>query len=337
MFDKKLKLNKVGEYRLLDYITRYCLKKRHLLYPTIVKIGDDAAVVKIKNFYLVFTTDLFIEDIHFKKKWSKSVGGINRLFFYLANKTLAANISDLSAMGTVKPLYCLIGLGLPSNLKIENIKSFYNGLENFCKKYNIEIIGGDTNLSSKIFISITLIGIAYSKKNIVLRKNAKIGDKIYITGCTGDAAKGVEILNNKFKNVNSKIKNWFIKKFFFPEVKLEQSQKISKYANSMIDCSDGLVNSINIICKQSNVGAKIYLDKVPVSDNLKKFNNYLDYVLYGGEDYELIFTSNCNLKNIIPDIFEIGEIVQKNKKIKLFFYNDEIKIKNRLLFDHFKS
>ncbi len=305
-----------------------------------VPIGDDAFVSKPPKGCIVITADSFIEDVHFSLDWAKILKSRKEFFSAIGYKSLAVNISDLSAMGWAKPLYCIISLGLPSYISVEDIDNFYTGLKKLADKYNISICGGDTNFAKSFIINITLVG-SIKKEKIIKRIGAKNNDKIFVTGNLGDSSAGLEILQTfKKKKYPEKIVKYLIKKHLFPPVRIKESKTISNCATSMIDCSDGLVNSINLLCEASKVGAEVHIDKIPVSTQLKNLSltnlltySLTNYLLYGAEDYELIFTSSSN--KLEKKFKCIGEIKNKNRGINFLYNGKKIKIQKEKLIHHF--
>jgi thiamine-monophosphate kinase len=309
------------------------------LSSVVLGAGDDAAVISLGgNRVLVTTTDILVENTHFNLSWDRVVGSKKRLYHKLGYKSLAVNLSDLAAMGAVKPLFCLVGLGLPGDTPVDNVDNLYKGVINLANKYNVKVVGGDTSLSKHLMITITLIGEA-KKDEIVKRSGAKIGDKIYVTGNLGDSAAGLEILKSRRRHAatNSRLVN----KHLQPPVRIREANLIAKYITGMIDCSDGLILSAKLIAKESRVGIKIDMEKVPVSKQLqsyakKKKKRALDYTISGGEDYELIFTSSSRkVAQILPGSKEIGEVLPKSYGVKFYSGGKEFNIKHSG-FNHFK-
>ena len=334
-----MELSKLGEDGLINRIISRHLRKDKKSNSVLIDAGDDAAVINRIAGNIVITTDLLIENVHFKVSWADKLGGLNNLFYNLGYKSAAVNISDLSAMGTVTPLYCIIGLGIPSKYSVSNIDNLYSGLRNAFNRCGIRIIGGDTNSSEKLVISITLLGKCADKYGMIPRSGAKPGNKIYVSGRLGNSAAGLHVLMNnpgiaKLSNVDKK---WFINKHFHPPIRLTEAKKIARHSTAMIDCSDGLIKSIRIICEQSHCAAKVYLDKVPVSDKLKKLPGYIRYIVNSGEDYELIFTSSSQkLDKIIPGIKYIGEITTGAKNDIKYYLKDRLYKIPQAGYEHFK-
>ena len=210
-------------------------------------------------------------------------------------------------------------MALPNKNKksVEFIDGLYDGINKKSKKYGIIIVGGNITFSKEIAINISLIGTV-EKKYLALRSNAKTGDLIFCTGDVGKSAAGLELLKLGLKGKS-------VKKHLEPECKLDLARKLVKVGiNSMIDVSDGVASEVGHICEQSNKGAVIYSDKIPISkdtiaDSKKVDKNPLDFALYGGEDFELIFTAGKNRMAKLKkyDATVIGEIVGKKYGVRV--------------------
>ena len=303
-----MKLSQLGEFGLIERISSHEAKRP----DTLVGIGDDAAVisqkskVKSQNYTLV-TTDALIENVHFKR------AGLS--FFKLGQKALAANISDIAAMGGW-PTHALVTVGLPATLNVEQIEEFYRGLDHLAKKYQIDIIGGDTVSSPKeLFISITLLG-EVEKENLLLRSTAKPGDLICVTGKFGGPAS---------ENYSTRCQ--------VPGTRCQVARAIAKakLATAMIDSSDGLVRSVLEICKASKVGARLFEDCVPRAKGAT-----LDQALYGGEEYELVFTvPKTKIKKLKVKMIIVGEVMSSGFGVKLIDKHDKIKPLKSGGYEHF--
>jgi thiamine-monophosphate kinase len=221
------------------------------------------------------------------------------------------------------PRYILVSLALPKDLDVSFVEGMYNGMWKTCERYDMEIIGGNMTHCDCIVISITLIGTV-EKDKLSLRKGARPGDKIFISGPIGYGRAGLRLFLNDIEGFE-KVKTQYLE----PKANLDFALKISPYINAMIDISDGLAPEIRHICKKSSCGAIIYKEKLPISDNVRDVAKHLsedeyDYALYGGEDFQLLYTvSKENLDKV--DGFLIGDItkgndiilVDKSKKMKL--------------------
>lgn len=312
-----LKIKDIGEVNLIDRITRK-VKNRDVL----VGIGDDAAIIRYGKKLQVLTTDCLVEGDHFRCDWFKPV--------QIGMKAIEINVSDIAAMGG-NPRYALISLGLKEDLPVDFVEELYRGMWKACDKYCIDIVGGNMTHSNQIFISVTLVG-EVKEKNLTLRSCAKAGDLIFLSGPVGNGRAGLRLFQNGVEGFDG-IK----KRYLEPKARLDFASKIAPFVNSMIDVSDGLASEIMHICKNSKCGAKIYMDKIPIREDVREVarilnENEYDYALYGGEDFELLYTvSKENINKI--DGYLIGEIT-KNREIKIVSYGKEEKL-TRFGYDHF--
>lgn len=304
-----MRIKEIGELGFIEWV------KKNFESPgkeVIVGIGDDTAVIRESDGnYLLITKDLLIEDVHFKISYDP---------FLLGRKSMAVNISDIASMGGY-PLYAFLGVGFPKELSWEWIENFMKGMKNICEEYRVFLIGGDTCSSPKLFISITLIG---KTDRFVRRNSAKEGDFIYVTGFLGDSGAGLYILMNNLESKGPHYE-YLIERHINPVPRISAGRFLKDIANSMIDLSDGLSIDLHNLCRESGVGALIYEDKIPVSEELKKFckeigEDSIKFALQGGEDYELLFTSSRELDDSIKEKFSIrmiGRIEAKEKGIRV--------------------
>jgi thiamine-monophosphate kinase len=201
-------------------------------------------------------------------------------------------------MGKCKPLYALVGLGLPEDTTVDYVDKLYTGMNKIGCYFGLKIVGGDTVLSTKgVVISVTLIGEAM-QRHLLTRAGAQLGDKIYVTGTLGDSAGGLYLLQKGIRQGRGYIA-YLLSRHRLPEPRLSLAARLTatRQVTSMIDSSDGLSVSLRLIAEASGVGARIDIEKVPVSRALgqlaKKFKDAdpLDFSITGGEDYELVFTA----------------------------------------------
>jgi thiamine-monophosphate kinase len=279
------------------------------------KIGDDCAVLPQDSLkQLVISTDLIVEDIDFKRDWI-----IPKL---LGHKSLAVSLSDIAAMGG-KPVWSLLSIGIPNDVWQTNfVDEFYDGYLSLAKQFNVELVGGDVSRTSDKIVLDSIIGGEVKRNKAVMRSTANVGDIIFVTGKLGSASAGLNLLEKGFRYSANETtwRNDLILKQLSPLPPVIDGQKLSKIATSMIDISDGLTSDLQHICDASNVGAKIYADKIPIHNKItqltKNFNKQLDFALNGGEDYELLFTVKPNKYKSLP-YYLIGEITDKPNVIEL--------------------
>jgi len=290
----------IGEFSLIEKIKIFNQKESGNPNKEVyLGIGDDCAIISAKNRNILITSDALVEDVHFKFSSKKRIPE----FYALGIKAFASNISDIASMGGV-PKYALITLGLGKGTTEEEVKNLYSGFYFLAKKEKIAIIGGDIVSSEKLFISITMVGDIANKKE-VLRSGAKKSDLIAVTGAFGGPAL------KEFKLLSCLD--------FYKTTRVSFALGLSKTgsATSLIDSSDGLARSIHEICKSSKVGALVKSKWVPIYKG-----GTLEQALYGGEEYELVFTIPFDKylslpKKILSEITVIGEILDKGKGIKI--------------------
>lgn len=247
----------------------------------ILGIGDDAAVIRAGNRHHVLATDLIIEDFHFIRSIHPP--------FHLGRKSLNVNLSDIAAMGA-RPLYALLGLGLPPRIEIAWVREFFSGFKSAAEEYGVLPVGGDLSQASKIFISVTVIG---EGKVIIRRSGGRPGDTILVSGFLGDAAGGLHLSKRGFLLGKDKKTDSLLRAFMDPEPQISLGLELSRrrLATSMIDSSDGLSVDLLHLCEESGVGAEIELERLPISSELRSFEkNPVLAALHGGEDYQLVFS-----------------------------------------------
>lgn len=284
-------------------------------------IGDDCAY--LKDLGIVVTQDSLVEDIHFSTKFISA--------FDLGFKAVMVNISDVAASGA-EPKYLTVSLSLPSNVKEDFVEEFYNGCKKACGN-DVQIVGGDITGSEKIYISISAIGKTLGR-NISSRKNAKIGQKVIVSGIHGSSSAGLKLLLDG-KNSPEK----FIKSHINPVAQVEFGKNISttvKEPYAMMDTSDGLMDGLSTIANESGVLLDIDFDKIPHEKDIEQFENWQDLVLFGGEDYQILATVPQNFQGG----FEIGVVkeglgVNLKLRDKITHYSKQ-DVEEKV-FNHFKD
>jgi thiamine-monophosphate kinase len=330
-----MELQEIGEFGLVGRIRKWMATSD----PALIKgIGDDVAVIEVGHKVLLVTTDILIEGIHFKRAWIDP--------YHLGKKALAVNISDIAAMGGT-PGYFLVSLGLPKNLSLSFITSFYRGLKDATKRFRVRLIGGDTSLSPQIIINICLLGEG-RKSNLLFRNGAQVGDDLFDSGTLGDAALGLKMLQKRGKEGGPKR---LIEKHLSPSPRIELGQAIARHhrATSMIDVSDGLLIDTTHLLEESKVGARIWEDRIPVSRSYQRWVGSFSKDPYqlafsGGEDYELLFTAPPKMKKKFSDlahqtkirITPIGQILPRREGLRIIRRDGKEHPPTHLGFNHFK-
>jgi thiamine-monophosphate kinase len=242
-------------------------------------IGDDCAILRVTpGHQLLITTDLCIENVHFRREWHPPAS--------VGYRCLARGLSDIAAMGG-EPLACFLSLGLPPKLPQRWVDDFFLGLRELGRRFRAPLAGGDVSAAREITADIVVAGQAPSGQ-AVLRSGAHPGDRIYVTGDLGNSA---AVLKRLYEA--ERVQPARRHRHFYPEPRLEAGRWLRRrrLATSMIDVSDGLSVDLAHICQESHVAAAIYADAVPVARGAN-----LELALHGGDDYELLFTASAKVK-----------------------------------------
>ncbi len=289
-------------------------------------VGDDAAIVSIpENKNLVICTDTLNEGVHFPLSTSA---------YDIAYKALAVNLSDLAAMGAT-PKWFTLNISLPS-VNEDWLADFSKGLKQLADEYQLNLIGGDTTRGA-LSISITLAGYI-DKSQGLLRSGAKVGDKVYISGCTGEAACGLACLSAS--EVMGDSEKYFITRLNQPTARVNLGLSLLGIANACVDVSDGLLADIAHIAEASQCGIQLDLNAIPLPA-ISDTEQARRYALSGGDDYELVFTvassNQAKLDKLISQtdlpISRIGEVVA-TKGIQLLDNNKPVDLP-RFGYEHF--
>lgn len=316
--NNRTEIASLGEFKLIDHLTMNTEVKHA---STIKGIGDDGAVIDNSHKLSVVSTDMLVEDVHFDMMYTP--------LQHLGYKAIAVNVSDICAMNATAT-HVLVSIAISNRYSVEALEALYEGIHHACQYYDVDLIGGDTTTSLKgLVISVTVLGEA-NEEAITYRSGAREGDLICVSGDLGAAFLGLQMLERE-KQIyleDPKIqpdlenKKHIIGRFLRPEARKDivqffHDQQIKP--NAMIDISDGLSSEILHICKQSECGALIYEDRIPIHEEsyaqALKFNmDPLVCALNGGEDYELLFTvPEKDAEKIAsnPNISVIGKIMPK--------------------------
>jgi thiamine-monophosphate kinase len=276
-----------------------------------LNLNDDVFFDKKKQ--LVVSVDTYNEGVHFPDFDKPNL---------VIKKILRASISDLISKGVKPKYYFISGSGNKKTFSIRKLKNVTKSLLEEQKKYNIKLCGGDTTFSKKISFSITVIG--FSKK-IIFRNKTKINDDIYVTGNLGDSFIGLKVIKKRI-NLKKNQKNYFLDKYYKPDVQIKLVDTLLKFSNSSIDISDGLFADLEKMINSQNVKYEIHLDKVPISKQMemviKKHQFEKIKMISNGDDYQILFTANKNKSRIISSISKklnlkitkIGKILSSSHK-----------------------
>ncbi len=291
---EKTSLESLGEFGLIDHLTKDFPINHE---STIKGIGDDAAVLDLKDKKTIVSTDLLVEGVHFDLSYMP--------LKHLGYKAVMVNLSDIYAMNA-KATQITVSIAVSNRFPLEALEELYEGIALAAKAHKVDLVGGDTTSSrTGMLISITAIGEAKSEE-IVYRSGAKPNDLLVVSGDLGGAYMGFQVLEREkevFKvNPNSQPDlepySYIVERQLKPEARQDivaLLKSLDVHPTSMIDISDGLSSEILHLCKNSKVGCNLYEDKIPldptVISSCEEFK--LDSTLValsGGEDYELLFT-----------------------------------------------
>lgn len=284
-----------------------------------VGIGDDCAVLDPEqDGPLLATTDLLIEEIHFRRAYATPAD--------IGWKALAVNLSDIAAMGG-RPRWALMALACPAATETDEVEAFYDGALTLAGQHGVTIVGGDTSASpSGWIVNVTLLGD--TSRPPLLRSTARAGDIIAVTGPVGRSAAGLALLLSG--GVRPGLEPADVKDVIVahlrpvPRVREGQWLAAAGGVTAMIDLSDGLVTDVGHLVEESAVGARIDVDRVPVSAAVRRVadacgGDALAWATGGGEDYELLLACDPSawerLRRGMEDIagrplHAIGEIVE---------------------------
>ena len=321
---ERTEIEKLGEFGLINHLTE---NFETFNASTTLSIGDDAAVIDHFGKQTVISTDLLVEGVHFDLMYTP--------LKHLGYKSVIVNLSDIYAMNA-HPTQITMSLAFSNRFSLEALEEFYLGVQIACEKYGVDLIGGDTSTSQKgLVISVTAIGEVTPDK-YVKRSTAESGDLICVSGDLGAAFLGLTLMEREKKiflenpQVQPTLENedYIVGRLLKPEARKDiidylTAQEITPTA--MMDVSDGLSSDILHICKQSNLGCRLYEEKIPLNEATKAaaFKFGLDptvCALNGGEDYELLFTmkqADYDKITLQEDISVIGYMCDQEEGTKI--------------------
>jgi len=289
-----MQISDLGEFGLIKRFQQ----KIKLDSSVVLGSGDDCAVLKLnQSSYQLFTCDMMVEGVDFLKTADYKLVG---------RKALAISISDIASCGGI-PKHAVVALGLPKHISVDQVDRLADGLFKLAREYKINIVGGDISASPKLVIDLSMLGVV-KKDKLCLRKQAKVGDLIMVTGEFGGSIKGKHLK-------------------FTPRLKEAQFLVNNFKINAMIDVSDGLAADLGHILNSSLVGAVLYESLIPLSKQAQG----IEEALCSGEEFELLFTAGRDqaskiiksakyrfkiIGEIMPQTFGLRLINLKNKYSK---------------------
>ncbi len=298
--------------------------------PAIVKgVGDDCAVLEYtEDRYLLVTVDMMVENTHFSPEWHSP--------WQVGWKLMEVNVSDIVAMGGT-PRWAFISLALKADTQVEFMDELYRGLYDSARRHRVALIGGDTTRGRELAMNLALVGDA-EKRFVRFRSGARPGEMICVTGTLGKSEAGLRLLM-------AGKKDGYLGGYLEPRCRLQwEGTAIARRAGAMIDVSDGLASEVAHLCGESGVGARIDGEKIPLSQETMDAaravsGDPIDYALYGGEDFELVFTitpERCaGLRDEFRDFTVVGEVLKKEEGIYLMTNGVRAGLKRG--YDHFTA
>lgn len=315
MENNRTELSELGEFGLIEHLAKGIELHQG---SSLLGIGDDAAVIDTNGQALVMTTDMLCEGVHFNLMYTP--------LKHLGYKAIVVNLSDVYAMNAT-PTQVVVGLGMSNRFSAEAVNELYEGIKLACAKYDVDLVGGDVSTSQAgLVLSVTATGLV-NESEVVKRSGGKKGDLLVLSGDTGGAYFGLQILEREkevFKAAPTAQPDlegveYLLERQLKPEARrdvIELLAQLEVLPTAMIDVSDGVASEALHIAKASNCSVKIYEDKLPLHPQTisaaETFNiDATTPALNGGEDYELLFTvaqeDFDNIKNA-PEWTVIGHL-----------------------------
>lgn len=306
MQQKRTDIATLGEFGLISLLTDKIKLTNH---SSVVGVGDDAALLHYPDTQVVVTTDLLLEGIHFDLTYVP--------LKHLGYKAAVVNFSDIYAMNGT-PRQITLSIGLSKRFSVEDVELLYEGVQLACEKYGVDLVGGDTSASmTGLTLSVTCIGEVDPTK-VTRRNGAKPNQLLCVSGDLGAAYMGLQLLEREKAVFQGEVefkpafegKEYLLERQLKPEarrdiIELLAAQEIVPTA--MIDLSDGLSSDVMHLCKSSQIGCRIYEERIPIDYQTavmaEEFNmNLVTAALNGGEDYELLFTVPIELHDQVQAI-----------------------------------
>ncbi|MFZ0612372.1 MAG: thiamine-phosphate kinase [Desulfobacterales bacterium] len=335
-----MNLKDIGEFGFIERISQGCLVRPAGILRA---IGDDAAVFRSEAELLnLVTTDLLIERIHFLRDAVDATS--------LGHKALAVNLSDIAAMGgTARNAF--VSIAVPHDVTLDFLDEFYLGMKSLAAEHEVNILGGDTTGSSVDLVINVVVTGTVAENEVLFRDGARVGDVIFSTGCLGDSRAGLHLVLNRIAADTAYLKT-LLDAHLRPKPFLREGRFLATRGgvHAAIDVSDGLSSDLAHIVRLSRVGARLYLDHLPLSPALQQFCRRqgidpVEYALAGGEDYTLLFTADPSAADTLAreyfaafgqSLHRIGEITDSGK-IEWIDGNGRSRIIVSTGWDHFKK
>ena len=318
-----MQLSELGEFALIERLTKDIPLTNA---STLNGVGDDSAVLAPSaDKRMLVTTDMLMEGIHFDLVYTP--------LKHLGYKSAMVNFSDIYAMNG-KPTQLLVNVAVGRRIEVEHLEDLYAGIRLACERHGVDLVGGDTTSSKTgLALSLTCVG-EVAPENMALRSGAKDTELICVSGNLGAAYMGMQLMEREKaifesqQNGRAEVaqpdfsgREYLLERYLKPEARKDIVEKLAEaglHPTSMIDISDGLASELKHLCKQSNVGCRIYEERIPIdyltAVTAEEFNmNLTTCALNGGEDYELLFTvplTDHDKASQLEDVKIIGHITR---------------------------
>lgn len=299
--EKRTEIAEVGHFGLVDRLTQ---DTQSVNGTTVVGVGDDAAVIDAGDRYMLVSTELLLEGVHFDLTYFP--------LKHLGYKLVVAGASDIIAMNGT-PRQVTVSIGVSARFAVEHLEELYEGVKAACKEYSIDLVGGDTTASvNGLALSVTAVGDV-AKERLVRRSGAKVNDLVCITSDLGAAYMGLHLLERErialdgHPNPTPDFKGheYILRRWLKPDLRLDIVKALEAEGivpSAMIDITDGLASDALQLCKSSGCGVRLYLERIPIAAETRAMAEELHAdpivaMLNGGEDYELLFTVPLEMRD----------------------------------------
>lgn len=310
--EQRTEIASIGEFGLIDRIAAGLTIKHS---NSVLGIGDDASVLNAQGQEVLTSTELFIEGIHFDLAYTPLP--------HLGFKLVSVALSDLAAMNGL-PVSVHIGLGLSNRFSVEAVEAFYQGVQNACETYGVEVSGGDTTSAPQgLVVALTVQGLVPTDL-LVKRTGAKVNDVVCATGDFGAALMGLQVLErekqvflaNPGMQPELEGKSYVILRQLKPEARFDiihELRNLSVLPHAMIDCSDGLAAAALHLSNANGLGIRLFEKNIPIDEETYLVATELNFspltaALNGGEDYELLFTLPPHAYERISKLADVAAI-----------------------------
>lgn len=303
MSDERTTLSDQGEAGLLAAL-QPILRRHTAGLP--LGTGDDVAITEpvAADLRQVWTTDTMVEGTHFRF-WPQNTGRL------IGRKLVESNLSDLASKGAC-PLHALLSFGAPAETPAELAQAFFEGVDAALTAAGCRLIGGDIVLAPQWTLTLALCGTLPATAPIATRARGKPRQRVYVTGSPGESAAGLELLEHKSTPTKPEFAG-LIQRHLSPTARVREGEALVRAFPdlSMIDVSDGVAHEANEIARQSGVRITLDVERLPISPALAKFadaakEDPVNLVLYGGEDYELLFCTTAEEVSVLRVLKEAG-------------------------------